>query len=297
MINIYNIYSTNIINEHYAIWKLVLRIKHFSSILQQEIIIEHQFATIIDLLSQLDDNLSGQFNSIEEYKSFLEKDLDNIAINPPDNFYFAGYPLNIDSSEIDFFITKNKKQKGYLIPKVYNNSNNKQLPAFYVVLIDYWYSVEETFTKLCYPENKDEQNSLLYENQFNRFINMYERDGILNFDFPYNLLYSEIQNIIIEYLTKHIVSIEKYNEILDKLNGIRDIGVKKYLHYILITFADYLKMLENIASCDNCGKLFVPSRNKKYCSQSCKIKLKNMRYYKKNSKKLKLNRSNYHQGA
>ena len=40
MINQYNLCSTNIINEHFAIWKLILRIEFPSSVIHKDIIIE-----------------------------------------------------------------------------------------------------------------------------------------------------------------------------------------------------------------------------------------------------------------
>ena len=297
MINQYNLYSTNIINEHFAIWKLILRIEFPSSVINRDIIIEHQFATFVDLFSHEDDNKSGGFDSIEEYNEFLTKDLDDITKDPPDHFFFGGYPISIEKQELDFFVTNNKKQKGYLIPKVYDMKTNEPLPAYYTTLVNYWYSEDKTFKGLEYPQNEDEQNIILYENQYNRLVSGYEKDGILNFNYPYILIYDDIQKIAVEYIKEKHLDIEKFNKITKELKSIEDIGVRKYLLYILNSLADDAGEKVTIKVCKNCGKVFSYVKKKIYCSEECKIQAKNKRYYQKNSIKLKNKRIQKLKGA
>ena len=298
MINQYNLYSTNIIKEHFAIWKLILRIEFPSSVINRNIIIEHQFATFVDLFSQLDDNKSGHFSSIDEYIEFLNSDLlENITTNSPDHFFFGGYPMTIEKQELDFFVTNNKNQKGYLIPKVYDMETNERLPAYYAILVNYWYSEDKTFKGLEYPQNEDEQNIILYENQYNRLVSLYERDGTLNFDYPYVMIYDDIQKIAVEYIKNKHLNIDKFNKVAKELKTIEDIGVRKYLLYILTSLAEDAGEKVKIKVCKNCGKVFSFVKKKIYCSEECKIQAKNKRYYQKNSIKLKNNRIQKLKGA
>lgn len=297
MINQYNLCSTNIINEHFAIWKLILKIEFPSSVINKDIIIEHQFATFVDLFSHEDDNKSGGFDSIEEYNEFLIKDLDDITKDPPDHFFFGGYPETLDKLEIDFFVTNNKKQKGYLIPKVYDVKTNEPLPAYYATLVNYWYSEDKTFKGLEYPQNEDEQNIILYENQYNRLVSLYERDGTLNFDYPYVMIYDDIQKIAVEYIKNKHLNIDKFNKVAKELKTIEDIGVRKYLLYILTSLAEDAGEKVKIKVCKNCGKVFSFVKKKIYCSEECKIQAKNKRYYQKNSIKLKNKRIQKLKGA
>lgn len=281
MINIYNLYSTNILNGKFAIWKLVLRAEFYSSFIGKKVIFENQFSTIVNILSRKDNNKSGNFLSIDEYKRFLQSELEDINADPPDQSFFSGYATNISELELNFFIHNINKQSGYLFPKVYDAKNKIELPAFYVVFVDYLYSIEEPFKRLTYPNNEDEKISLLYENQFHRLVNMYEKDNILNFDYPYNLLYEDIQNLVVKYLTHNELNIKTFNKVLNELIEIQNIGVRNYLEYILFTFSKFLEEEHQAIFCRNCGQLFNYSSKKRYCSERCKTTAKNKRYYRR----------------
>lgn len=290
MINMYFLYSEDVFESKYAIWKIVLRADFLAPIVEKELIFEYQFCTIIDLFSQNDDNKSGKCDDIDDYKRFLIKDLENFNENPPDEFYFGGYPHKLDKIEIDFFIkNRMKKQAGYFYPKIYDKETKKELPAYYIVLSDFIEGEEKrTFRGLEIPETKAEIESLLFENQFYRVKSGYDRDGILKFDYPYNLIYSNIQKIIISYFKNESFNIADFNKCFEEITEIEDFGVQKYLIYILKSFAKELEYKKLFKSCNNCNKLFQFIENKKYCSESCKIKIKNKKQYQR--RKIKSNK-------
>ena len=293
MINIYNIYSEDIFDDKYAVFKLVLRSAFKASIVNIKLIFEYQFCTIMDLYCEEMDNKHSTFIDINDYKDFLLNALEDYEINGPDKMLFGGYAQKLDQIELEFFM-KNypKKQAGYLYPKIYNFKTREELPAYYILLSDYseYYAdiINQTYKGLEIPKTKEEIESLLFENQYNWLVSRYEKDEILNFDYPFVLVYNDMQKMVVNYLKSQEFDIKEYQKIYEGINEIEDPGVAKFLLYTLNSFSHELENKKLYKMCKNCEKLFEYKDTKKYCSDECKIKAKNKRYYKKNAAKIKI---------
>lgn len=293
MINQYNIYSEDIFDDKYAVWKLILRTNFNAPIVNKDLLFEYQFCTIVDLYSQKDGNQYGNFKDYEDYKDFLQCDtLDNYEKNNPDHFFFGGYARKLDQIEINFFMKDYNKQQGYLYPKVLDYETREELPPYYILLADYndyYETTKSPFKGLELPETEDEIMSMFFERQYNRLIPTYEHDGILKFTHPFRSIYNDLQKIFVSHLKKEKLDVNLLQGIYKNIFKIKDKGVAKYLLYIFKSFyEDIIENKKELKMCEVCGKLFDFNQDKKYCSEVCKIKAKNQRYYKKNAKKIKM---------
>ncbi len=291
MINSYEVYTREMFDDKFAVHKNVLRAKINLPVVNKPVIFEYQFCAIIDLFSDESDNLHFNFNSVEDYYQFLQNDLDSFEENNLDEFMWGGYPSNLDEIEITFFMKnyRKNKQNGYLYSKIFDEKTSEELPAYYSVLFNF-NEEKDVFRGLYVPEDENEILALLYENQFNFWQKGFERDKILNFDYPYNSIFFEIQKLITKYLKENEINILEFNTIFNQTKQLKDMGVVKYLQYVLKSFALELQEQKIAKSCKFCECLFKYLEVKEYCSDECKIKARNKRYYKKNAPKIKKKR-------
>jgi hypothetical protein len=84
------------------------------------------------------------------------------------------------------------------------------------------------------------------------------------------------------------LAFEDFNALVEESLSIKDVGYKRYFSLMINDFVDFALKNNDVGRCTICGKLFEYKKNKKYCSEECKIKAKNQRYYKKNSQKIKI---------
>lgn len=292
MIRYYNIYSEDIFDDKYAVWKMVIRTNFKAPIVNKDLLFEYHFCTIVDLYSEKDGNRYGNFKDYEDYKDFLKRDLEDFDTQGPDTYMWSGYARKLDQVELDFFMKDYHKQNGYLYSKVFDFETREELPPYYFLLVnynDYYATTDSPFKDYEIPYDRNDIVSLYLENHYNKLVKSYEHDGIMKFNYPYKSVYDDLQKMLVCHLKNEKFDIKRFQEIYKNIFKIKDKGVAKYLLYIFTSF--YKKEIESkkeFKMCEICGKLFDFNQDKKYCSEKCKTKAKNKRYYEKNASKIKM---------
>lgn len=182
-----------------------------------------------------------------------------------------------------------KKQQGYFYCDIFYR--DKKMPSYYELLSmgDYCSFQENSINR----QNYQTFMSVLANNILEMVVNgkLYREIHHINFYYSHYM-----GDIINHYLNEFInnepmddaLDIDYFNTLLKESTTVQDIGYKNHLKKMTEEFIEFVLKTKGAKRCPICGQLFEYKKNKKYCSEDCKIKAKNQRYYKKNSQKIKI---------
>lgn len=183
-------------------------------------------------------------------------------------------------------------EKGYNTFYIYVETFKKgiKLPEYYsLILFDDNFDEEQI---LCCSINKQNDYELLYffNDGFDEKLICSDVDNLIKYS--YFEILENLSEIIKNVHINQIIEIDRLNYISEKITEVKKTGCLfyKYSTDALNSIIDYLTNKKIILKCECCGVLFEYVETKKYCSENCKIKAKNNRYYSKNSDIIKQKR-------
>ena len=191
--------------------------------------------------------------------------------------------------EIKTYCPNYIKQKGYFFCEIFHK--NKKMPNYYELLTlgDYCSFYSNSLNR----KNYQDFNEAIED----RLLSMVTR-GILSYNITSDHFYfrhylGDFINMYEDYLRadyieKSKIDLEYLNYWENEVKQIKDIGYRNYVTLMLREFERFVINNKEVKQCPICNDFFKYKENKIYCSEDCKIKAKNKRYYQKNASRIKL---------